>query len=135
MTDTRPWTKQRVLRAYAEWQALERHAENVVARHRRAQGGEEDDRAFFDRLKLPGWFGTGWPGGNFEWVAYDAAGYELDSYMALPLNYLWTNGWEREMQRKHDAWTRTAEAKQREQEERAEYERLKAKFGETEPGT
>lgn len=120
----RKWTRARVLRAYAEWDALQKHAFDVIARYDRAGDSEEAQRGLW-RLGIPGWIGTGWPGSDFEVYTYD----DGDDYpIRLPLEYLWTTDWEAKRRAQHEEWRKSREGQDEERRERAEYERLKAKF-------
>lgn len=115
-----------MLKAFSEWQALERHARQVIQRFERA--GNEGFGDDYWRLELPNVFGNIWPD-DFRWSVFDS---EYDR--RFPMVYLWTDGWEEKLRAEHEAWTKTQAGKAAESAERAEYERLKAKFEEGENG-
>jgi hypothetical protein len=123
----RPWTKRRVLRAYSEWKALEDHACAVVAEIAQLSRWESSD---FYRLCLPGWIGTNWPGSEFEYDTYDG-----DHRERMPMEYLWSEEALEQVRAESAAWAASAAARAQEAEERRTYERLKAKFEETDHAT
>ena len=121
----RKWTRRRVLRAYEEWSALEKHAKEVFDFWRKQTWRNDIS---FERLALPGWFGTGWPGKDFDVVTYDDEFRESDHPESLPFEYLWTDAWREKLKEERAEQEASAAGRERERQERAEFERLKAKY-------
>ena len=115
------WTKERVLQAYREWYELEDYALNVVSEMESALGYY----APCYRLIPSNWYRSSdqHPSGR---VGDDS----VDGERRFTLEWLWNypNCLE-EAKAKHATWLESREGKAQEKAERAEYERLKAKFG------
>jgi hypothetical protein len=114
----RKWTKARVQRAYAEWEALNRHAEHVAAAIARIGGTTSD----FWRLEEPNY------GGRLDEQIEFVTWANQDRPDRFPTEYLWTDGWMATLQAEQDEWRASTEGRAREQEERETYQRLRAKF-------
>lgn len=122
MNEKKPWTKARVMRAYREWAALDSHAHDVVRDYYRMYGDSSD----FERLE-----DTAHPpehkGADFRYYTWEETGYG-DRLSELPMEYLWSDKWRDEVKARVEAARQTAEGQRKEREEKAEFERLKAKF-------
>jgi hypothetical protein len=126
---SRRWTKARVLKVYADWQALEKHAGNVAEDYSRIFGEAADfykllphEFAEWELEKAEDEDSTWHP--KFEWETWEGGDYPG----SLPLRYLWTDGWRERRKREHEEWLATRDATEVARKERAEFERLKAKF-------